>query len=157
MSDLVSTSCPFPKERRSGKAGILITVLGLAAMFAIAWPTIKTGVFDAMSTDDAMRLVGVRDLINGQRWFDLWQSRLDPPGVLMHWSRVVDLPLTVSILLLKPVIGAHYVIDIVGGAVVAAGSVLLAKHLFQVLASKSIPGAEGSLSTGTALQDGSSR
>jgi hypothetical protein len=107
MSDLVSTSCPVPKERRSWNVGILITVLGLASAFAIGLPTIKTGVFDAMSTDDAMRLVGVRDLINGQGWFDLWQYRLDPPGVLMHWSRVVDLPLTVSILLLKPVIGMH--------------------------------------------------
>jgi hypothetical protein len=107
MSDLVSTSRPFPKERRSGNAGILVTVLGLAAVLAIAWPTIKTGVFDAMSTDDAMRLVEVRDLINGQGWSDLWQYRLDPPGVLMHWSRVIDLPLTVSILLLKPLIGMH--------------------------------------------------
>lgn len=35
-----------------------------------------------------------------------------------------------------PVIGAHYIIDIVGGAVVAAGSVLLAKHLFRSLLSK---------------------
>jgi hypothetical protein len=107
MSDLVSTSCPFLKERRSGNAGILITVLGLAALLAIGLPTIKTGVFDAMSTDDAMRLVEVRDLINGQGWFDLWQYRLDPAGVLMHWSRVIDLPLTVSILLLKPLIGMH--------------------------------------------------
>jgi membrane-associated phospholipid phosphatase len=35
-----------------------------------------------------------------------------------------------------PVIGAHYIIDIVGGAVVAAGSVLLAKHLFRSLLPK---------------------
>jgi hypothetical protein len=107
MSELVSTSRPFPKEWRSGNAGILITLLGLAATLAIGFPAIKTGVFDAMSTDDAMRLVEVRDLINGQGWFDLWQYRLDPPGVLMHWSRVIDLPLTVSILLLKPLIGMH--------------------------------------------------
>jgi hypothetical protein len=78
MSDLVSTSRPFPKDRRSGNAGILMTVLGLAAVLAIAWPTLKTGVFDAMSTDDAMRLVEVRDLINVQGWSDLWQYRLDP-------------------------------------------------------------------------------
>ena len=32
-----------------------------------------------MSTDDAMRLVEVRDLIGGQGWFDLFQYRLDPP------------------------------------------------------------------------------
>jgi hypothetical protein len=107
MSDLVSNSYPLPKERRSGNAGILIAVLGLAAILTAGLPAIRTDVFAAMSTDDAMRLVEVRDLINGQGWFDLWQHRLDPPGVLMHWSRVVDLPLAVSILLLKPLIGMH--------------------------------------------------
>ena len=35
-----------------------------------------------------------------------------------------------------PVIGAHYIIDLVGGAVVAAGAVLLAKHLFRSLLPK---------------------
>jgi hypothetical protein len=39
----------------------------------LAVPAIKNGVLDAMSTDDAMRLVEVRDLIAGQGWFDLIQ------------------------------------------------------------------------------------
>jgi hypothetical protein len=43
-----------------------------------------------------MRLVEVRDLIAGQGWFDLTQHRLDPPGVSIHWSRVIDAPLAVS-------------------------------------------------------------
>lgn len=44
-------------------------------------------------TDDAMRMVQVRDLIAGQNWFDMTQYRLDPPaGVFMHWSRIVDIP-----------------------------------------------------------------
>lgn len=107
MSDVVSISRSFPRKSRSGNAGVLITALGLAAVLAIKLLSIKTGVYDAMSTDDAMRLVEVRDLINGQGWFDLWQYRLDPPGVLMHWSRLIDLPLTVSILFLKPLIGVH--------------------------------------------------
>jgi hypothetical protein len=107
MSDLVATSCSFPKQRRSGNTAILMTVLALTAVLAMAWPAIRAGIFDAMSTDDAMRLVEVRDLINGQGWFDLWQHRLDPPGVLMHWSRLIDLPLAASILLLKPLLGMH--------------------------------------------------
>jgi membrane-associated phospholipid phosphatase len=32
------------------------------------------------------------------------------------------------------VVGAHYVIDVIGGIVVAAASILLAKHLVQMLA-----------------------
>ena len=50
-----------------------------------------------LSTDDAMRLVEVRDLLAGQGWFDLTQYRLSPPGgVAMHWSRLVDVPLAVA-------------------------------------------------------------
>ena len=78
-----------------------------AVAFALAVPAIQGGVFDAMSTDDAMRLVEVRDLIAGQGWFDLIQHRLDPPGMAMHWSRVVDAPLAALILLLRPLLGGH--------------------------------------------------
>jgi hypothetical protein len=44
-----------------------------------------------------MRLVQVRDLLAGQGWFDLTATRLDPPGTLMHWSRLVDIPLVLLI------------------------------------------------------------
>jgi hypothetical protein len=54
--------------------------------------------FNSLSTDDAMRLVEVRDLLAGQSWFDMTQYRLDPPaGVVMHWSRLIDLPLALMI------------------------------------------------------------
>lgn len=53
---------------------------------------------EAMSTDDAMRLVEVRDLLSGQSWFDLIQHRLNPPdGVPMHWSRIIDLPIALTL------------------------------------------------------------
>lgn len=56
--------------------------------------------------DDAMRLVQVRDLLNGQGWFDLHQYRLaSPDGVLMHWSRLVDAPLFLVIGALRPLFG----------------------------------------------------
>lgn len=46
------------------------------------------------NSDDLTRIVEVRDLMNGQGWFDLMQYRLGPlPGVEMHWSRLVDAPL----------------------------------------------------------------
>lgn len=88
-----------------------------AIVFAMAWaiivvalglPAIKTGLFDTLSTDDAMRLVEVRDLLAGQGWFDLTQYRLDPPGIAMHWSRIVDAPLAMLILLFRPLLGQHY-------------------------------------------------
>jgi hypothetical protein len=108
MSDLSSTSGQATLKPQLGvNPNVLMPVLWLAATVAIAWPAINGGVFDAMSTDDAMRLVQVRDWIGGQGWFDLFQHRLDPPGASMHWSRVVDVPLAALILLLRPLIGMH--------------------------------------------------
>src|SRR6266851_1902014 len=108
MSDLSSTSGQAALKRQLGvNPNVLMPMLWLAATVAIALPAINGGVFDAMSTDDAMRLVQVRDWIGGQGWFDLFQHRLDPPGASMHWSRVVDVPLAALILLLRPLIGTH--------------------------------------------------
>ncbi|NVD44574.1 hypothetical protein [Qipengyuania atrilutea] len=57
--------------------------------------------------DDLLRLVQVRDLLGGQGWFDLHQYRISPPeGVLMHWSRIVDVPLALLIVALTPIFGA---------------------------------------------------
>jgi hypothetical protein len=42
-------------------------------------------------TDDAMRLVQVRELLAGRSWFDLHEPRLQPPfGHDTHWSRLID-------------------------------------------------------------------
>jgi len=58
-------------------------------------------------TDDAMRLVEVRDLLAGQGWYDLTQHRLDTPyGASMHWSRLVDAPIAALVLVLRPFLGA---------------------------------------------------
>ena len=58
-------------------------------------------------TDDAMRLVVVRDFLAGQNWYDLVQHRLDTPfGAEVHWSRLVDLPIATIIYVLTPVLGA---------------------------------------------------
>lgn len=108
MSSLSSlTGQAAPEERLDANPGILMLVLWLAATVALALPAMTGGIFDALSTDDAMRLVQVRDLIGGQGWFDLIQHRLDPPGASMHWSRVIDAPLAALILLLRPLIGMH--------------------------------------------------
>jgi hypothetical protein len=58
-------------------------------------------------TDDALRLVQVRDLLGGQGWWDISQHRINPlnGGGLMHWSRIVDAPLAAGIALLTPVTG----------------------------------------------------
>lgn len=64
---------------------------------------------DFADPDDSMRLVQVRDFLAGQSWFDVSQHRANPPvGGPMHWSRLVDLPIAGSILLLRPFVGSHW-------------------------------------------------
>jgi len=77
-------------------------------------------------TDDNLRMMQVRALLNGQDWFDLRQYRLDPPaGANIHWSRIVDLPLGGLILLLRPILG---------GALAEKTAVALAPLIPMVLA-----------------------
>jgi hypothetical protein len=107
MSDLSLPSIRPAPDQAAVNPHVLMIMLWIATAIALGLPAIRGGVFDAMSTDDAMRLAEVRDLIAGQGWFDLAQHRLDPPGLAMHWSRVIDLPLATMILLMRPVLGIH--------------------------------------------------
>ena len=71
------------------------------------WPQLHWLVL--RDTDDNMRLMQVRALLNGQGWYDLRQYRLNPPvGADIHWSRIVDLPIAGLILMLKPLVGAPW-------------------------------------------------
>jgi hypothetical protein len=87
-------------------AWIVAAVAGWAAVaaFMLLTGAPQVGVVFP-DTDDAMRLVEIRDFLAGQGWFDLTQARLDPPGVVMHWSRLVDLPMAMMMRGLAPLIG----------------------------------------------------
>jgi hypothetical protein len=62
--------------------------------------------FVLIDTDDNLRMMQVRGLLQGQDWYDLRQYRLDPPyGANVHWSRIVDLPIAGLMLLLRPILG----------------------------------------------------
>jgi hypothetical protein len=84
----------------------------LAAFFVVTAAglilrSIYGGVPLIADTDDAMRLVEVRDFLGGQGWYDLTQHRLNTPyGASMHWSRLVDAPIAALILILRPFMGA---------------------------------------------------
>ncbi len=88
---------------------LLIGMLVLVALFGLYDPRNLIPVFDGLrlpDTDDMMRLVGVRDLLAGQGWFDPVQHRMLPPaGIASHWSRLIDLPLAALILALTPLLG----------------------------------------------------
>jgi hypothetical protein len=59
--------------------------------------------FSLGDTDDNMRMMQVRGLLEGQGWFDLAQHRM--AGSNIHWSRLVDLPIAGLKLLFTPLFG----------------------------------------------------
>jgi len=87
--------------------------LRFAPLLLVAWAAVAASslfagraVLDSMSMDDFMRMVQVRDWLGGHNWYDLTQYRLDPPeGVVMHWSRLVDVPLDALVLALSSLVG----------------------------------------------------
>ncbi|MEL7103726.1 MAG: hypothetical protein AAGL97_14330, partial [Pseudomonadota bacterium] len=78
--------------------------LTMIVLLSLRIPELMTGVLPGL--DDMMRLQQVRDLLAGQAWFDVDQSRLlTPEGGNMHWSRLPDLFLAGFIAILGPLIG----------------------------------------------------
>jgi len=74
-----------------GNRSLLVSAAWTVFAVLALWST-RAGI--SLDTDSAMRLVGVRDLLGGQGWFDTVQHRLNTPyGLPMHWSRLVDGPL----------------------------------------------------------------
>ncbi|MEM9738972.1 MAG: hypothetical protein AAF829_03820 [Pseudomonadota bacterium] len=82
--------------------GIALTVLILWIWGLVMWNGLLPG------NDDMMRLAQVRDLLAGQGWYDVDQSRFDTPaGGAMHWSRLPDILIGGLILILTPFLGAE--------------------------------------------------
>jgi len=91
-------------DRHWMRYALLAWLLVMVWSVTTDWPRIQSlGLGD---TDDNMRLMQVRSLLNGQGWYDLRNYYLDPPGGFdIHWSRIVDLPIAGLILLLRPFVG----------------------------------------------------
>lgn len=86
-------------------AGLLLSAAVCASLLIVS---VLSGRFGLIGPDgdDVMRLVQVRDLLNGQSWLDLRQPRLGPEGgTLMHWSRLVDLPIAAIAAVFTPFLG----------------------------------------------------
>ena len=102
----MAATSPKPDGTMPWKA-FAVTWLGITVLLILASLNRITA-RDFFDPDDYMRLVQVRDLVAGQNWFDLNQYRLNPPqGTPMHWSRLVDAPLALVIVLLTPLLGSY--------------------------------------------------
>jgi hypothetical protein len=93
-------------ERGAIPAGLLggLWLLVSAALIWSGWTQITT--LSGWDPDDALRLAQLRDFLAGQSWFDTTQYRMNlPEGAPMHWSRLIELPLALIVLLLRPIFG----------------------------------------------------
>jgi hypothetical protein len=82
---------------------LLATVFLVIAALAGPGPSLSDWLGD---TDDAVRLVTVRELLAGAPWFDTTLPRIGAPAPLVsHWSRLIDLPLAALIGSLTPLLG----------------------------------------------------
>lgn len=82
---------------------LAISAFVFATYAAAGLPTLANPGGD---NDSLLRLVEVRDLLNGQGWYDLSQYRMGPEGgFVMHWSRLID-ALLAGLILLASALGA---------------------------------------------------
>ncbi|UJW75728.1 hypothetical protein IM739_04305 [Rhizobium sp. SL42] len=94
-----SSSSVLPARRRLQRLPAAVAFYSILTILILAGLNLP-GARDyvGVDNDDVMRLVQVRDFLGGQSWFDLMQYRLGlPGGTLMHWSRIIDLPIAALI------------------------------------------------------------
>ena len=78
-----------PAERLFKLTLALALVIAVVRGAAIALSA--KNIFDLSGTDDIMRMMSVRNWLDGQSWFDMTQYQLlAPDGVSIHWSRYID-------------------------------------------------------------------
>ncbi len=85
---------------------IAMWLLASALLVWLSWTTVLTRA--GWDPDDRLRLVQLRDFLGGQSWFDTTQYRMNAPeGAPMHWSRLIELPLALVVLVAIPLLGAE--------------------------------------------------
>jgi hypothetical protein len=111
---------------------LLIVGLIASVIYIVAgWQHIITR--SGWDPDDQLRLVQIRDFLNGQSWFDVTQYRLNAPqGTAMHWSRLVDVPLALLIFVLTPLFGQPVAEMAAGCIIPLTGLGLVAYMLGQI-------------------------
>ncbi|MEP2990552.1 MAG: hypothetical protein ABJN65_00050 [Parasphingorhabdus sp.] len=93
-------------QRLKGNLSIILIWLAVCAvMVFVTRDQIASGI--GWGPDDQLRQVQIRDWLAGQSWFDTTQYRIaDPDSQPMHWTRWIEIPLVMIIILLTPLLGA---------------------------------------------------
>jgi hypothetical protein len=108
MTAETSMTVTKPATRSVPRWVLFCAFFVIAAGIMVIGPVMHAGTAPLFAdTDDAMRMVVVRDLLGGQNWYDIVQHRLNTPyGAEVHWSRLVDLPIAILIAVVRPLAGA---------------------------------------------------
>ncbi|GAA6159796.1 hypothetical protein NBRC116589_19700 [Ruegeria sp. HU-ET01832] len=128
------------KQKATVASGVIAFVVffSLVAVRQILRAPEATELLLDLDNDAAMRLVIVRDFLAGQGWFDLVQYRLGVDGgTLMHWSRLVDLPIAGLILLFEVFFDrayAEYLALLIWPLVTLAAAMLVSAKIMFALA-----------------------
>ncbi len=116
--------------------GIVRPVWIIAASFSLffifaSFDTIQSRA--GWGPDDQLRMVQIRDFLNGQSWFDWTQYRMNiPDGAPMHWSRLIELPIAILILIFTPIFGQDSAEMIAGTLIPLIGLTLTSYMLGRV-------------------------
>jgi hypothetical protein len=109
MAQLVWQMAQTPRPSLGQWAARPIGLALLATAFLVLATLASPGpsLFDWLGdTDDAVRLLAVRELLGGAPWFDTTLPRIGAPDPLVsHWSRLIDLPLAVLVGGFTPLLG----------------------------------------------------
>ena len=101
----LALSGPDPRAAASPPGALVVSPALAFAIGALMFAAMQTGAAievwtqgGYIDTDDAMRMVRVREWMAGQAWFDFSVPRMSPPdGFRTHWSHVIDLPIAALI------------------------------------------------------------
>lgn len=95
MTDIPLSQTGVDRRARARNAAISNLVLAAFGAIVLTFIQMSAAVESGIpNADDLMRMVQVDDLLGGQGFYDLMQYRLGlDGGTVMHWSRLIDLPL----------------------------------------------------------------
>jgi hypothetical protein len=108
MSNATTLAIARPSRLEGWKADLAASLLAALVMVGAQAATGFPTLFDSGGDNDSMmRQAQIRDWLGGQSWFDLHQYRMGPDGgFVMHWSRIVDVPIAAIVLAVAALTGS---------------------------------------------------
>ncbi len=108
---LAESSNPTEPAPKTSPVRLLFRLILIGAILFATYQLLgpywtRVSAWNLTDNDDAMRVLQVRDWLAGQAWFDVSQHRFtEHPISNIHWSRIADLPLAVTMLITNLMLG----------------------------------------------------